>query len=80
MHAVAFVRGVRAVDVRFGVLGELEVLVGGQPVALSAGRLRTVLAVLLLRANRVVSVEEMADRRGQRRGGLGAYTRRRLPH
>lgn len=49
-------------DVRFGVLGELEVLVDGRPVALSAGRLRTVLAVLLLRANRVVTVEDLTDR------------------
>jgi DNA-binding SARP family transcriptional activator len=52
----------RLVDVRFWLLGDLEVLVAGRPVALSAGRLRTVLAVLLLRANRVVSVDELADR------------------
>jgi DNA-binding SARP family transcriptional activator len=47
---------------RFGILGPLQVSVDGRSVAVSAGRLRTVLAVLLLRANRPVSLDEMADR------------------
>ncbi|SCL20842.1 DNA-binding transcriptional activator of the SARP family [Micromonospora nigra] len=44
---------------RFQILGPLRV--GGGEATVSAGRDRTVLAVLLLRANRVVAVEELVD-------------------
>jgi DNA-binding SARP family transcriptional activator len=45
----------------FRILGPLEVVRDGEPVELSAPRLRTTLAILLLNANRVVSVDELAD-------------------
>lgn len=48
-----------AVDVR--VLGPLEVVVDGQPLALGGTRPRSVLAVLAFDANRVVSVERIVD-------------------
>lgn len=44
---------------RFGILGPLRV--GGGEATVTAGRDRTVLAVLLLRAGRVVPVEELID-------------------
>ncbi|MEU5723868.1 BTAD domain-containing putative transcriptional regulator [Micromonospora sp. NPDC047738] len=44
---------------RFGILGPLRV--GGGEATVTAGRDRTVLAMLLLRAGRVVSVEELVD-------------------
>ncbi|GAB2875194.1 AfsR/SARP family transcriptional regulator [Streptomyces mayteni] len=47
-------------EVGFLLLGSLEVHVGGRAVALT-GRQRQLLAVLLLEANRVVSVDRLAD-------------------
>ncbi|MEO3742442.1 BTAD domain-containing putative transcriptional regulator [Plantactinospora sp. B5E13] len=44
---------------RFGILGPLRV--GGSETAVTAGRDRTVLAVLLLHAGRVVPVDELID-------------------
>lgn len=43
-----------------GLLGPLDVSVGERPVALTAGRLRAVLAVLALSAGQAVSVERLA--------------------
>jgi DNA-binding SARP family transcriptional activator len=47
----------------FGVLGPLQVVAGdsGEPGAVSAARLRTLLAVLLWRANEPVPVDELAE-------------------
>ena len=45
----------------FRILGPLEVLVDGMPVALGGPRQRALLAVLLLNANRVVSRERLID-------------------
>lgn len=47
---------------RFGLLGPLEVLVEDQPVPLTGGIPKAVLAVLLADANRVVSIGVLADR------------------
>ncbi|NGY58993.1 hypothetical protein G7043_08640 [Lentzea sp. NEAU-D13] len=46
----------------YRVLGPLEVLLDGEPVAVPAGRGRVLLATLLLRANRFVSVDELVER------------------
>ncbi|QUQ69785.1 AfsR/SARP family transcriptional regulator [Kutzneria sp. CA-103260] len=46
----------------FRILGPLEVVVDGQVAPIGAAKHRTLLACLLLRANRVVSVEELVDR------------------
>lgn len=48
--------------VEFRVLGPLEVRLGGVPVPLPAGRTRSLLASLLLRANEIVSVDELVER------------------
>ena len=48
--------------VEYRVLGPLEVLRDGEPVALPAGRGRVLLATLLLRANEFVTVDELVDR------------------
>ncbi|MFI6101201.1 BTAD domain-containing putative transcriptional regulator [Lentzea sp. NPDC051213] len=48
--------------VEYRVLGPLEVLLDGTPVAVPAGRGRVLLAMLLLRANRFVSVDELVER------------------
>jgi DNA-binding SARP family transcriptional activator/tetratricopeptide (TPR) repeat protein len=50
-----------ASGVWFGVLGMLDIRQDGKAVAVSAGKQRAVLAVLLARANRVVSFGELAD-------------------
>jgi DNA-binding SARP family transcriptional activator len=50
-----------ASGVWFGVLGMLDIQHDGTAVAVSAGKQRAVLAVLLARANRVVSFGELAD-------------------
>ncbi|RDI30166.1 AfsR/SARP family transcriptional regulator [Lentzea flaviverrucosa] len=50
------------VNVEFRVLGPLEVLADGEPVFVPAGRSRVLLATLLLRPNRFVSVDELVDR------------------
>jgi DNA-binding SARP family transcriptional activator len=44
-----------------GLLGPLEVSVGGRPVRLSASRLQTLLAVLAMRAGEAVSVARLAN-------------------
>jgi ABC-type transport system substrate-binding protein/DNA-binding SARP family transcriptional activator len=45
----------------FGILGPLEVLKSGRPVPLGGPRQRAVLAMLLLEANRVVSMDRLAE-------------------
>jgi YVTN family beta-propeller protein len=47
--------------VEFGVLGPLRVLRSGKPVPLGGPRQRAVLALLLLEANRVVSLDRLAE-------------------
>ncbi|MFI5932534.1 BTAD domain-containing putative transcriptional regulator [Actinoplanes sp. NPDC051494] len=49
------------VEVRFGILGPLVVTENGHEVAISAGRDRIVLAMLLLHAGRVVGADELVD-------------------
>ena len=46
----------------FGVLGPFSAVVAGSPVALGAGKPRVVLASLLMRANRLVTLAELVDR------------------
>ncbi|USX49250.1 BTAD domain-containing putative transcriptional regulator [Lentzea sp. HUAS12] len=46
----------------YRVLGPLEVLLDGEPVAVPAGRGRVLLATLLLRANEIVPVNELVER------------------
>jgi DNA-binding SARP family transcriptional activator len=46
--------------VEFGLLGPIQVLDGQRPVPVPAGRVRALLAVLLLRANQVVSAGQLA--------------------
>jgi DNA-binding SARP family transcriptional activator len=48
--------------VEFGLLGPLRVTVDGQEIWIRPGGQRTLLAALLLRANRVVSIEELVGR------------------
>ena len=48
-------------DVTFRLLGLLEVVVDGKPVPVRAAKVRTVLAVLLLGANRAVSTDKLLD-------------------
>jgi DNA-binding SARP family transcriptional activator len=48
-------------DLRFRILGPLELLVDGRPVQLGGSRQRAVLAALLLRANAVVGTAELID-------------------
>jgi DNA-binding SARP family transcriptional activator len=45
----------------FRILGPLEVSEGGRPVDVTGGKQRALLAMLLLNANRVVSVERLVD-------------------
>ena len=45
----------------FGVLGPLEITVGGQPLQLAGARTRAVLAVLLVHANQVVSSDRLIE-------------------
>lgn len=49
-------------NVEYRVLGPLEVLADGAPVAVPAGRCHVRLATLLLRPNQFVSVDELVDR------------------
>ncbi|MFI6098975.1 BTAD domain-containing putative transcriptional regulator [Lentzea sp. NPDC051213] len=49
-------------NVEYRVLGPLEVLRDGVPVPVPAGRGRVLLAMLLLRPNQFVSVDELVDR------------------
>lgn len=48
-------------SIRFKLLGPLQVLDGEREVPLSAGRVQTVLAVLLLRVNQVTTVQQIAE-------------------
>ncbi len=50
------------VRAEYRVLGPLEVLLDGEPVAVPAGRGRALLATLLLRANEFVPVDELVER------------------
>src|SRR5262245_66527595 len=45
----------------FRILGPLEVIEEGNSLAIAAGKQRALLAILLLRANEVVSVDELVD-------------------
>ena len=45
----------------FGLLGPLVVGVGESPVTISAGKQRVLIAALLLRANQVVPVDDLAE-------------------
>ena len=56
-EAVAHATG----PVEFGILGPLEVRRSGHPVPLGGPRQRAVLASLLLEANRVVSMDRLAE-------------------
>jgi DNA-binding SARP family transcriptional activator/tetratricopeptide (TPR) repeat protein len=47
--------------IRYGVLGALAVMDGEREIVVSAGRDRVVLAMLLLRAGRIVGVDELID-------------------
>src|SRR5579862_1397750 len=47
--------------VEFAVLGSLEVSRDGEPVSLSGGKQRALLAILLLRRNEVVSVDRLVE-------------------
>ena len=49
-------------SIDFRVLGPLEVWSNGVLVPVPSGRARTLLAVLLLRPNAVVAVDELVDR------------------
>jgi DNA-binding SARP family transcriptional activator/DNA polymerase III delta prime subunit len=55
-------RGATGLAVEFRILGPLQVFVDGQVVPIGAAKHRTLLACLLLRANRVVTVDELVDR------------------
>ena len=46
---------------RFGVLGPVQAVVNGEPVALGGPGVRGLLAMLLLRPNEVVPVEDILD-------------------
>src|SRR6516225_9532186 len=59
MAAEAVADGTRVVE--FGLLGPLEVRVSGHAVPLGGPRQRAVLALLLLEANRVVSMDRLAE-------------------
>ena len=59
MAAEAVATGTGSIE--FGILGPLEVSRAGRPVALGGPRQRAVLALLLLEANRVVSMDRLAE-------------------
>ncbi|MBP2327993.1 DNA-binding SARP family transcriptional activator/tetratricopeptide (TPR) repeat protein [Kibdelosporangium banguiense] len=54
--------GQGAAEADFRVLGDIAVQVGDRPVAVGYSRLRCVLAVLLIEANRAVSADQLIDR------------------
>lgn len=56
--------------VRFRLLGDVEAHVHDRPIAIGYAQLRAVLAVLLVEANQVVSVDQLVDR---------VWSERRLP-
>ena len=45
----------------FGILGPIEALYDGTPLQLGGPRRRSTLALLLLNANRVLSIDQLAD-------------------
>ncbi len=49
-------------DLRYGVLGPLEVIRGGKRVAINGPKLRVLLATLLLQANATVSMDQLGER------------------
>ncbi|MBP2324413.1 DNA-binding SARP family transcriptional activator/tetratricopeptide (TPR) repeat protein [Kibdelosporangium banguiense] len=49
-------------DLRYGLLGPLEVIRDGDRVAINGPKLRVLLATLLLRANSTVSVDQLGER------------------
>jgi DNA-binding SARP family transcriptional activator/tetratricopeptide (TPR) repeat protein len=49
-------------SVGFGVLGPLEVIRAGHPVAVNAPKLRVLLAALLVQANKSLSIDQLAER------------------
>jgi DNA-binding SARP family transcriptional activator len=55
--------------VKFGLLGPIQVLDGQRAVQVPAGRVRALLAVLLLRANQVTSAERLAEYLGEHSSG-----------
>ena len=57
--AIERLRSVRVLD--FRILGPLEVIAEGSPIRLGGPKQRATLAILLLNANRVVSVDRLAD-------------------
>jgi YVTN family beta-propeller protein len=52
---------VQGTQLRFGLLGPLEVLQQGRPTVLGGPRQRAVLAMLLIHANRVIQLDRLAD-------------------
>ncbi|MGW6441454.1 AfsR/SARP family transcriptional regulator [Lentzea sp. NPDC055074] len=56
--------------VRFRLLGDVGAQVRGEPIAIGYGQLRSMLAMLLVEANQVVSVDQLVDR---------IWSERRLP-
>ncbi|MFE9701902.1 BTAD domain-containing putative transcriptional regulator [Streptomyces sp. NPDC005930] len=48
-------------QIEFRILGPLEISAGGQPVVLTGARRRTIMSMLLLAPDRVVSVDALAD-------------------
>ena len=50
-----------ALVIEFGILGPLEARRAGEPLRLGGRNQRAVLALLLLQANRVVSIERLAE-------------------
>jgi DNA-binding SARP family transcriptional activator len=59
---------------QYGILGPLEVLRDGTPVRLGGPRQRATLALLLLHANRVVSIDHLAEELYARRPPVTAVT------
>lgn len=57
--AIERLRSARVLD--FRILGPLEVIAEGSPIRLGGPKQRATLAILLLNANRVVSVDRLAD-------------------
>ena len=50
------------VTVEFRLLGEVEAAVDGMPITIGFAQLRCLLAVLLVEANHIVSVDQLLDR------------------
>jgi DNA-binding SARP family transcriptional activator len=63
---------VSSIHVGFGVLGPLELTVGGTPVPLGSRKQRAVLAMLMINRNRVVASEALIDAVWGERAGLQA--------